>query len=122
MFFHKKTKWVPWVSGGAAVLNVVLNLVLIPLLGAVAAAVSTLVAQAMMALIFHVISRRLGKMPYPYMQAVLPVVVLIVTAVCLSFYITPHDISLLTRMGLWLGLGLSFIPIVMYGKRVKVVS
>ena len=112
LFYHKKTKWIPWVSGGAAVLNILLNLMLIPKLGALGAAVSTLLAQGAMAIIFHSLSRKLDPMPYPYLAGVIPILVLGGLALWLSFW---QDLSLLPFLYrlviLLIGL-LSFIPLI----------
>jgi O-antigen/teichoic acid export membrane protein len=59
IFYAKKTKWVPVISAVAAVLNIGLNLWLMPAFGMWAAAWNTLAAYALMALIARIISGRL---------------------------------------------------------------
>ncbi|MDZ4169812.1 MAG: oligosaccharide flippase family protein [Coriobacteriia bacterium] len=59
IFYAKKTKYVPLVSGAAAVLNIALNLWWIPLWGMMGAAAATLVAYAFMAGVSRTFSGRL---------------------------------------------------------------
>ena len=51
IFYSRKTGWAPIISGAAAMLNVVVNLVLIPRFGMLGAAWATLVAYLFMALV-----------------------------------------------------------------------
>jgi O-antigen/teichoic acid export membrane protein len=59
IFFAKKTKWVAGISGAAAVVNIGLNLWLIPRYGMWAAAVNTLIAYALMAVVARYLTGRL---------------------------------------------------------------
>ncbi len=59
IFYRKRTKYVPLISAGAAVLNIGLNLLLMPRYGMWAAAWNTLVAYAAMAFVAFFVSRRL---------------------------------------------------------------
>ncbi len=121
LFYHKKTKYIPWVSGGAAALNVMLNLLLIPRLGAVGAAVSTLLAQSMMAIIFHGITREIDPMPYPYLAGLLPVATVGGMAVWLSFWQEPAGLSFLLRVGIAMLALLLFVPLLPISLKRKLV-
>lgn len=59
IFFAKKTKWVASISGAAAVVNIGLNLWLVPRFGMWAAAVNTLVAYSLMAIIARYLTGKL---------------------------------------------------------------
>ncbi len=59
IFHARKTWWVPAISGAAAVLNVGVNLVLIPRYGMMGAATATLIAYLFMALVAHEVADRL---------------------------------------------------------------
>ena len=61
IFHRKKTGWAPVISGAAALINVGVNLVLIPRYGMFGAAWATLIAYAFMFLIARVISERLDR-------------------------------------------------------------
>ncbi len=60
-----KTRWLPLVVGAGAVLNVVLNLLLVPRLGYVGAAVSTLVSYAVLPIGSGIVSQRYYPVPWP---------------------------------------------------------
>lgn len=64
--FHKKTGWTIVLTGPPALLNIALNWILIPRYGIVAAAVNTVVAFSLMALLGLLVSRTLDKIPYPW--------------------------------------------------------
>lgn len=59
IFYAKRTHFVPLVSGGAAALNIALNLIWIPRWGMIGAAAATLLSYAGMASVSWVVSRRL---------------------------------------------------------------
>jgi len=61
IFHRKKTGWAPVISGAAALINIGVNLVLIPPFGMFGAAWATLIAYAFMFLIARVISERLDQ-------------------------------------------------------------
>jgi O-antigen/teichoic acid export membrane protein len=64
IFHRKKTFWAPVISGSAALINVGVNLVLIPRFGMFGAAWATLIAYAFMFLIARVLSERLSPGTY----------------------------------------------------------
>lgn len=115
LFYHKRTKLIPWVSGGAALLNILLNLLLIPRLGAIGAVVSTLSAQVSMATIFHCVTRKTDPMPYPYLEGLLPVLGLGALAIWLSFLQYPSELSFFVRVGIAVILLPVFIPLLVRG-------
>jgi O-antigen/teichoic acid export membrane protein len=59
IFYHRKTKYIPLISAGAAVVNISLNLLLVPRYGMWAAAWMTLVAYTIMAIAARMLSGRL---------------------------------------------------------------
>ncbi len=68
LFYHKKTKTIPVLTASAAILNIFLNLWLIPLYGAIAAAWTTTIAFGFLFLVFLPIGRRYQKIDYPFAQ------------------------------------------------------
>ncbi len=64
IFHKKKTVWAPLISGSAALINVAVNLVLIPRYGMFGAAWATLIAYLFMFLIARVLSERLSPGTY----------------------------------------------------------
>lgn len=65
LFYFKKTGLLPLITGSAAVLNVLLNLLLIPRYGAIAAAWSTLISYGAMLLFYYIIAQNIHRLPYP---------------------------------------------------------
>ena len=68
LFYFKKTKLLPFVTGAAAVFNIVLNLVFIPKYGAIAAAWTTLASYGAMLAIYYVIAQRINHVNYPLLR------------------------------------------------------
>jgi O-antigen/teichoic acid export membrane protein len=66
VYLEKKTKYLPAVSGVGAVLNVGANLVLIPKLGILGAALSTLLSYVVMAVGMYFVSQRFYRVTYEW--------------------------------------------------------
>lgn len=64
-FYFKKTNLLPLITGIAAILNILLNLVFIPKYGAIAAAWTTLIAYGAMLTIYYVLAQRISRVNYP---------------------------------------------------------
>jgi len=61
MYIHNRTHLVMWLSGTSAVLNIILNVLLIPLLGIMGAAIATFISYAILSLLTLMLSRRYLK-------------------------------------------------------------
>lgn len=70
IFLKKKTKWVPFIVSAAAGLNVVMNLLLIPKVGIMAAAYSTLASFTFLAVAGYFVSQRFYKISYEFTRVV----------------------------------------------------
>jgi O-antigen/teichoic acid export membrane protein len=62
--FARRTRWLPFIAGTAAAVNIVLNLVLIPPYGMVGAAIAAAVAYAVLAVLQHLVAQRLYPTSY----------------------------------------------------------
>ena len=71
IFFHKKTHFLPFITGAAAILNIVLNYLLIPKYGAIAVAWVTFICYLVMLVVYYVIAQRLDSFPYPLWRTML---------------------------------------------------
>jgi O-antigen/teichoic acid export membrane protein len=60
-----RTRWLPLVVGAGAALNVTLNLLLIPRIGYIGAAVSTLVSYSVLPIASGIVSQRYYPVPWP---------------------------------------------------------
>lgn len=68
IFLKRKTKWVPYIVSAAAGLNVVINLLLIPKAGIMAAAYTTLASFAFLAIAGYCVSQRFYKISYEFIR------------------------------------------------------
>ena len=64
--YHKQTRLILWLTGPAAVLNIVLNLVFVPRFGSLAAALNTVVGFGCTSITARLLATRLGPIPYPW--------------------------------------------------------
>lgn len=65
-YIEEKTKYFPMITGAGALVNVAVNLLLIPPLGIVGAALATLASYVVMAALLHHYARRFYPVPYEY--------------------------------------------------------
>jgi len=77
IFYHKKTHLLPIITGISAVLNIILNYLLIPKFGAIAAAWNTLVCYAVMLVIYYIVAQKQSVFPYPIWRTLLVLVFLL---------------------------------------------
>ncbi len=70
IFYYKKTKLLPLLTGIAAVCNITLNYLLIPRLGAIAAAWNTYACYAIMFTVYYIIAQRVRRFEYPIVKII----------------------------------------------------
>ena len=85
IYIEEKTKYFPAVTGLGALLNIVVNLILIPKIGIMGAAIATLVSYFVMALGLFLTAQKFYKIPYEYLKIS---VIFILIAVCGILYYT----------------------------------
>jgi len=64
--YHKRTRLILWLTGPAAVLNIVLNIAFVPRFGSLAAALTTVLGFAYTSITARWFATRLGPIPYPW--------------------------------------------------------
>lgn len=64
IYFKKKTKYLPYITGVAAIANVICNLLLIPHFNMMGAAISTLISYVIMAVCLYFVSQKYYKIDY----------------------------------------------------------
>ena len=84
LFYFKKTKLLPIITGAAAVLNILLNYFLIPRYGAIAAAWATLVSYGAMLVIYYVVAQNISPLKYPLWRYGILLVILLAVVVLVS--------------------------------------
>jgi O-antigen/teichoic acid export membrane protein len=79
IFFYKKTHLLPLITGSSAVINILMNLLLIPLYGINGAAIATIISHVWISVISYVMGNRLFKIKWPllFMIASIFLVILI---------------------------------------------
>ncbi|MEG8948085.1 lipopolysaccharide biosynthesis protein [Rosettibacter firmus] len=85
LYIEEKTKYFPVVTGTAALVNVVFNLLLIPSLGIMGAALATLASYLVMATTLFLFSQKVYKINYEY-ERILKILSLILVT-CIVYYI-----------------------------------
>ena len=71
IYFEKKTKYLPIITGGAALLNVLVNVSLIPVMGMMGAAIATLVSYVSMAVGLFFVAQKFYPIRYEYGKIVM---------------------------------------------------
>ncbi|AHC16486.1 lipopolysaccharide biosynthesis protein [Salinispira pacifica] len=71
IFFFKKTVYLPLITGTSAVLNIILNFILIPIYGISGAAIATIISHVMQSVLAFFIGNRLYKVSWPLHWVVL---------------------------------------------------
>lgn len=75
IFYYKKTKYLPVITGISALINISFNFWLIPLLGIIGAAYATILSHAVQSIVALIISQRLYKMQWPYVNILISLAV-----------------------------------------------
>ena len=70
IYIKKKTKYLPFITGGAALTNIVINLLLIPSLGIFGAAVSSLLSYLAMLIGIFLVSQKYYPIQYEYSRII----------------------------------------------------
>jgi O-antigen/teichoic acid export membrane protein len=66
IYLEKKTKYLPFLSGAGAIINVAANFLLIPRIGILGAALSTLLSYIVMAVGMYLVSQRFYHVEYEW--------------------------------------------------------
>lgn len=85
LFIKEKSVAFPVILGIGAISNVTVNLILIPVMGILGAALATLFSYALMALLFYIVSNRHYPIRYEYMK--LSIIAVLTTGAGLLYYI-----------------------------------
>lgn len=113
IYLEEKTKYLPIITGVGAILNVVSNLLLIPHIGILGGAISTLLSYIAMSLGIYFVSQKFYKIQYEYdiIWKVLLIIFIIAGIYYYLFYLEALNITI--KLGLLL-----FYLILMFGLKV----
>lgn len=90
VYFSKNLRVLPMVTFGAALGNIVLNLLLVPQIGYIAAAITTFLCFAAQAVVMGVAAQRLYWLPYEWRRLVIVTLMGLIWAVLLSMFTLPN--------------------------------
>jgi len=100
VFYYKKTKLLPLLTGIAAICNITLNYLLIPRFGAIAAAWNTYACFAIMVTVYYIMAQRIRRFAYPIVKIIL------LSGLALFAVLVARHIPALTLLGTLQKLGL----------------
>ncbi|MBN1633766.1 MAG: oligosaccharide flippase family protein [Ignavibacteria bacterium] len=92
IYIKKKTKFLPFITGGAALINIIVNILLIPSLDIYGAAISTLLSYFAMTAGIYVVSHKYYPIQYEYSK-IITVFIIIGAIYITNFYIAGNLIS-----------------------------
>ncbi|PID60886.1 MAG: hypothetical protein CR986_03425 [Ignavibacteriae bacterium] len=88
IYLEEKTKYLPAITGIGAAINIVSNLILVPQIGILGGAISTLLSYVFMALGIFIVSQKFYKIEYEYI-IIIKILVLIVF-ISIIYYLTHY--------------------------------
>lgn len=94
LIYHKKHRSMPLLTGVVAIINIILNVILISKYGAVMAAYVSLISYALLCLLVHLAANKVEKIGYPYKKYV---VVIITVALAMVIINTVGDFPILGK-------------------------
>jgi O-antigen/teichoic acid export membrane protein len=103
IFYYKKTKLLPLLTGIAAVCNITLNYLFIPRFGAIAAAWNTYACYAIMVTVYYIMAQRVRRFAYPIVK------IISLSGLALLVVLVAQFIPTLTLAGILQKLGLCAI-------------
>ncbi len=96
IYIEEKTKYFPYVTGAGAVINVVVNVLLIPVLGIIGAALATLASYAVMAGSLFFFSQKYYRINYEYGKVTKILALVIITGII--YYYLYYQVGLTVLM------------------------
>lgn len=90
IFIESKTQYVPYITGLGALVNILSNFLLIPILGITGAALATLASYLIMAIGLYFVSQKFYKIKYDYYRLIKIFGALFIIAVIFYFFAMNH--------------------------------
>ena len=84
----EKSSWIAWIYGAGAITNIVLNILLIPSLGIIGAAMATCLSFILMAVFIFMVNQKIFPIKYEWGK------ILIITIVAISIWFFTHQFNL----------------------------
>jgi O-antigen/teichoic acid export membrane protein len=109
IYIEEKTKYFPYVTGAGALINVVVNLLIIPVLGIYGASLATLASYLIMAIGSFAVSQRFYKINYEYGKILKILGTIVVIGLAYYYLIDINLLNLLSKFILLVVFCLSLI-------------
>ncbi len=93
IYIEEKTKYYPYVTGAGALTNVIVNILLIPVLGLIGAALATLASYMIMAIGLYYFSQKYYPVKYEFLKVLKILVAIFVT--CILYYYIYYQVGLI---------------------------
>ncbi|MEW6701257.1 MAG: polysaccharide biosynthesis C-terminal domain-containing protein [Bacteroidota bacterium] len=103
IYIEEKTKYFPYVTGAGALVNVVVNILLIPPLGIIGAAIATLVSYIVMASSLFFFSQKFYRINYEYNKLIKILSAIFITAVFYYYLYFQNSLNLTYKLILLFG-------------------
>ena len=94
IYIEKKTRYLPYITGGAALINVAANIILIPVLGMMGAAITTLISYIAMTVGIYFATQKHYRIEYEYTKIAF-IFLLLIAALVSYFFLKYFDYFLL---------------------------
>lgn len=99
IYIEKKTKYLPYITGGAALINVAVNFILIPTAGMMGAAITTLLSYIAMAAGIYFVSQKFYKIEYEYTKILF--LILLMAAALVSYFFLKYFDFFILKLGIF---------------------
>ena len=121
VMYTKKNKLIPLITGGAGVLNIILNLYLIPHYGPYAAAWTTLICNGLLFTAVHYYSRKISTVSYHYFTMITLLVIVSFISL-LNGYLESRSGYEILFIKLFIGIISVLVGLVYYRMKIKKLS
>jgi O-antigen/teichoic acid export membrane protein len=116
IYIEEKTKYFPYVTGAGALINVVVNVLLIPVLGIIGAALATLASYIVMAAGLFFFSQKYYKINYEYGKILKIMILIFVTGIVYYYLYFQIGLTFLYKIILLIGFLSSMLALKIFEK------
>lgn len=100
VYIEEKNKYLPFITGGGAVINVIVNLLLIPVLGIMGAALATLASYILMSGLIFMLAQKYYRIDYEYRKVITLLILIIFSAGAYYYLFYTGQLNLLWKSGI----------------------
>lgn len=100
IYIEKKTKYLPYITGAAALINVAANFILIPLMGMMGAAITTLLSYVVMTAGIYFVSQKYYRINYEYTK--IAFIFILLSATVASYFFLHYFDYLLLKIAIFI--------------------